>query len=1165
MSPEARTPRSSPTLPEIARDVRAHLLRRVGLALTLWWGAALGAAMVAAWILTGPEGWRQGSRGPLILDVVVALLGLGSVGLLRLVARRWLDEAHLSRAMEEAAGLMAGVVRGSLELSRGIPHGVSGALAARAAQGTADRLDGSPESLGGELARRISRWVRRGLAASGGVAVILVLLAVAAPPRAGGAWWGLATPLQVAVPPVLEAVDVSPGDVEVPRGADVEMRVTARGLEQVELAWQTAGEVARTETLALHDGTAVKRFARVTAATEYRVRTADGRTTRRFRITPVDPLFVSGLKVEVIYPRNTGLPPDEFHGTVPPLRLPEGSRLDISGRTSRPLSSAALVDGSGRAVLNLHVDGSGFSASWTPRRTGRFPWSFRDRRGAPAAVQPDPLEVGVLVADSAPEVAIPLPGVDTVMPLGARQPLIVEARDDYGLRRLEVVAWRVTVAGEVGSPDTMGIDLVGTRAAMARPLLDMSDWGLLPGDHVRYYARAVDNAPQPHSARSREYVLRVPDPSEIRHRAKERLDSMAAALRQVADQAGKQAAENRNREMQGAAAEAREQAAAQGARGTRGTAASDQADFKQREEVRKALAEQKALEARLDSTKAELDDLARSMENAGQGDPRLTKELAELRQLMDQVAKGGDADQLKALSKDLEKRPGESSSDADQTLKALAARQEKLRQRLEASLERFRRAAAQQEFRATASDAKDLARQEHVLADALKDPHDPLSLEARARQQAALAERAAKLGARMDSLKGRLDRLKDPQASGDVGEARKHSENARRSMARAGSARGRQQAAQEARNAAASMDEVAKRLDDAQQRMVRRSEERTRDALLRAADDALALARRQSRLRDRMEGAPQDTVLSMRGDEEALVEGVANLARNVAEGARGAVAGNAAVSDQVSRVQASLRGTIDAMSRQRTATPVPLRTADQVVGDLNRLALVAMASAQQPGRQADQEGKRSGQQGQQGQQGATGQKGQKGQQEQGSRDTQQEVQRLAQKEGDLVNKTAELTPMQLGAQALKEQLRQLAEEQQTLAEQLSEAAKKPDAGERTLGDLSSLAEEARELARQMAQGRLTPDMMKRQGKLFHRLLDAGRSLDSKDDFSDEREATAAKSHKPMVVAPLEADQLGALRYGRPDAEELQKLPPAVRRLVVEYFDRLNGRSGGGGR
>lgn len=1134
MSPAPRT------LQAVVGAVRAHLARRVGVAVGLWWVAAAAWVLVAAWLLAGPDGWRQGTRGPVLLDALLLATVGGAVVVFRRGIRRWFDERRLSDAMERAVGLRPGIVRGSLELTRGVPPGVSRALAERAAEDTVGELDRPVGELSGSLGRAVSGWTHRGSGAAALMAVMLTLLALAAPSRTGKAWSGLSRPFSLAATPRLAAVVVTPGDVEVPRGSDVDVRVVAPGRGSVQLVWQAAGDIAHDETVVVQGGVGVRRYGAVSATIEYLVRTPDGVTTRRYRITPVDPLFVSDLQVDVTYPPHTGLPPDEFHGTVPPLRLPEGTRLDVSGRTSRPLSEAGLADAAGTTVLALRVDGTSFEGRWRPTVAGRFGWSFRDARGGPAALQPDSLDIDLL-PDSAPVVAIPLPGSDTVMPLGQRQPLIVEARDDYGLSRLEVVAYRVTAAGERQAPYTMGLDMAGTRAAMARPLLNMSEWGLLPGDQVRYFARAMDNAPRPQATQSREYVLRVPDASEIRRRAQEELDSMAAAVQQMAQEADQQAEANRNRELKSAADEqARREA--QELSGRQAGAKQDtdaQQDFEQHEELKKALDEQKALSGRADSMQAELQQLKKSMEDAGQADPQLTRDLEELQKLMQQVSGDDLEKQLDQLSRSLDQGD---TKQANRSLEDLAAQQEKFRDRLEESLERFRRAAAQQEFRATREDAEELARQERALASALEDAGKADDARKRAAQQKELEGRTEELGQHMEQLQQRLDQLDEPDASEAVKQAQSKAAEAQTTMARAGEhAQGQRsrQASEQAQEAAEKLEDAAKQLDDAQKKMTEQGTDTAQKALSQAADDALALARRQVRLRDQMGTASEEGLDEMRGDEEALLQGTRNLAQNLMEGTQGAIAGSRDFSEQIGRAMQSLQGALDAMQARRDPASVLVASADRATAALNQLALLALAGSEQMSQQQGQSG-------------------------QGSQDTQQQVQQLAQQQGELVNKTGQLTPMQLGEQALKEQLKKLAEEQQRLADELSDAAEKPDAEDRTLGDLDALAKEASALAQQMAQGRLTPDMMKRQERLFHRLLDAGRSLENDDEISDERESKTAGAFQHNVVEPLSADQLGALRYGLPDAAQLQRLPPAVRQLVIQYFERLNRGGGGAG-
>ena len=286
-----------------------------------------------------------------------------------------------------------------------------------------------------------------------------------------------------------------------------------------------------------------------------------------------------------------------------------------------------------------------------------------------------------------------------------------------------------------------------------------------------------------------------------------------------------------------------------------------------------------------------------------------------------------------------------------------------------------------------------------------------------------------------------------------------------------------------------------------------------------------------------MQSANRDELTEMRGDEASLLQGVRNLAQNLQESAEGVMAGNQQLSIQMGRAMESLQRTIEALENRRGPTPSPAAAAEQAVDDLNQLALMAMAGAEQM----------TGQQGE----------GQSGE------EVSEQLEQLAQQQGEVFNQTGQITPMQLGEQALQEQLQRLAQEQQEVAEELGDLSKEEGAQEESLGDLGELAAEAQALAEAMAQGRLTPDMMKRQERLFHRLLDAGRSLQKEDeDISDERESKAPGAFDAVDVTRLTAEQLGALKYRIPDAEQLQRLPPAVRQLVIQYFDRLD-RGGGG--
>jgi hypothetical protein len=146
--------------------------------------------------------------------------------------------------------------------------------------------------------------------------------------------------------------------------------------------------------------------------------------------------------------------------------------------------------------------------------------------------------------------------------------------------------------------------------------------------------------------------------------------------------------------------------------------------------------------------------------------------------------------------------------------------------------------------------------------------------------------------------------------------------------------------------------------------------------------------------------------------------------------------------------------------------------------------------------------------------------------------------------------------MNLGQEARTNQLREAAAGQERIARQLSGLADRPPDQAQPLGDLEAMAEEARALAERLARESLDVETLRRQERLFHRLLDAGRSLE-KDEFSDERESSAPGEFERSEVEVLSPEDMGALRFQLPPAEELQRLSPAQRQMVLEYFERLN--------
>ena len=1122
MSPGARDLRSR------VAAVRRYLLRRSAWAAMTWLVAGVALGWVLAWIWSGEAGWRPGSAVPLVIDVLIlACLGLG-IWLFRRGVTRWFEDGRIAGSIEGALSLARGEVRGPLELSDAMPEGVSAALAERASAQAVARIGSRPDpELAGDVGRRVTSWGRRGSGVLVATVLVVVILTAIQPQRSMTASAGLATPLRVLSGPDLPALGVEPGDTDVLRGSDVRVEVTAPGRRTVQLRWQRVGDVTRTESLEVVDGRASMVLEDVSAAIDYEVRGDDGAASGEFRITAVDPLFVSDLQIEVTFPPHTGLPEETFRGAAPELRIPAGTRFSFDGRANRPLSSVVLEDGSGAPAATLDVNGGAFGGVWVPGASGVYLWRFSDAQGAAPEVVPEPIELE-LVPDAAPLVEIVEPGVDTVLAADLRQPVGIEVADDYGVAALEIVAWRATALGEEREPVVQRFDLGGARLASARPVLSFQSWGLLPGDEVRYLARVRDNGPVGQTSETRTYVLRMPSADELRREVDRALEDAADRLSELAERAAAQAEENR----EGARRRELTRSDRSGQSGTRPTPG-DQA-FQEREALQQALDEQERMLQAVDSLGRELDAMEQRMAEAGQADPEMRAQMRELQSLLDELGGEDLRRQTDRLSEALER---DDASEAGRSLEEMAQEQEQFRDRLEESLERFRRAAAEQDFRATRSEAEELARLERALADAMMEDGET---ELRAEQQEALAERAEGLESSLERLEERLRELGEERAAEGVSEAGQRAEQASGDMreAQRQASEGQQErAASQAEQASQQLDQAARDLQQAQQNMAQQRMQQAQEGLQRAADDALALARRQGELRAQMREATSEQLAGMRADEASLMEGMENLAENLQLSTEGQMPGAREIFAQMGRALESLQRTANAMDRPRSLGGSPYAEAERAVGDLNRLALMTMAAADQMGQAAQ------------------------GQAQQGQQ-IQQELEELAQEQGDLVNQAGQIAPMQLGQQAMSQQMQQMSQGQQSISDQLGDLSNQP-ASEGALGDLEQMAAEAAELAEQLAEGRLDPETVRRQERLFHRLLDAGRSLE-REEFSDERESEGPGEFERGTVLPLEEGDLGVLRFRMPDASELQQLSPGVRRLILDYFQRLNRSPGGEG-
>ena len=162
---------------------------------------------------------------------------------------------------------------------------------------------------------------------------------------------------------------------------------------------------------------------------------------------------------------------------------------------------------------------------------------------------------------------------------------------------------------------------------------------------------------------------------------------------------------------------------------------------------------------------------------------------------------------------------------------------------------------------------------------------------------------------------------------------------------------------------------------------------------------------------------------------------------------------------------------------------------------------------------------------------------------------------LAQQQGGLGQQGAGLLPM-AGNGAIREQLRQLG----ATASAPSPRSCRSCEGRGNIPGAGEMADEAKDLARRLEGGRLDRQMVERQERLFRRMLDAGRTLQGREeDERKERQSTTATDDSVHLPPALRARLLGdddrlrvpdlggaAAALARGAAAGGGLLPPAVR-------------------
>jgi hypothetical protein len=1097
--------------------------------------AATCTVLALATILLGGARWLALPRGtPIVVWVVVLSANLAALLFTRALVRRQTSIGTVAEDVEREQSLRAGSVRGTLEVAE------TGALGRRAATELSSRLGQGSHTLlpatRGAARRRLTQ-----------VAVVALVAAVslgALAPAFGDGLRAVIRPVDAWRGTLLPTIRFEDMPAAVVRGEPLRLKISAPGRHGLLLEERVTGEGWHSERLVV-DAVGVATLDVGPMSGDLHLLATDGRSsTDTVVIRVADRPFLGGVAMRAVYPAYLersaeGLPIGEA------ARVPAGTVVEVSGRASTELFAVSLA--SGRDTVSLEPAGHAFRGRFRPRATGSWTWRATGLAGAVTDVPP-PVDLEV-IPDSVPRPEILAPLRDTLVAPNDHVMLRLSAVDDHGLASVDIVSWRTHDAKD----ESRATDRIATAAGSVWGTtvdLDVAQRGLEAGDILHVKLIAVDNSPWAQRGESRELLVRVATVEQQRELARTAGDSAVAAAQAAI--AAQKALERRTTEA----------AQDRGARSNNdgNPNSSNSMNFEAAQRAKALAKDQQALADQVKQLAQTAKALEKQLRQAGALDSGLAKQLQEAQALLRDAL-------TPELLKQMEKLQGAaqqlSKDDAQQSLKDLKAQQQRLREQLEKSAEMLRRAAMEGSMQTLTDEAKDLAQQERKLADSAHAAGKPDGSQQQTAKQ--LADRSDRLASEMKKLGQRLDDLKAATGAAKTDEARQHAEAAEEKLREAAPNDGAKKDSsgapsqpknssavangmqtkdgpqgsqsqsgsqskmeQAARDAASQMDQSASSMKAARDGQVQEWKRELTSALDQSIQEMLQMSREENSLQQQVKTGEAKSD-DARGQQSAIKQGLDAAAQRLQREAQK----SSLLSSRSQRAVNDARQKVD-QATQSTADP---KNAPQAANQMSDAADALNKAASSLARDRERANTASS---------ATG-----------FAEMIQQMQEMAGKQGSINSQAQGIMPTPGGSMssAAQAQARALARQQRQVADKLDEL------GDGAGGDKAAkLAEEARQLADALDGSRIDATTLARQQQLFKKLLDAGRSLEKDDrEQSDRREARAGTDANQFQPGAASVTGKAATRFREPTWDELRDLTADERRIILEYFKKLNGR------
>jgi hypothetical protein len=840
--------------------------------------------------------------------------------------------------------------------------------------------------------------------------------------------------------------------------------------------------------------------------------------TPTFTIHVVHKPVVTDLTLVLTPPSYTGEAPDtlvESGGNVSAL---EGTRVDIAGRANNPLTEAWMVfDGGEKKPARLA--GRDFKADFAAVRDGTYSIVLRDSLGHETE---DPLVYTVDVfEDHAPVLDVLQPGDDALLPRNLLVDLGFTAADDYGVREAAVFHRKGGEEKFEKTPVPLGAH-TGARELLVAYPWSLEGTALFPGEYVEYYVEVKDNniVTGPGVAKSPVYRIVVPTMAELYARSEAesemRTDLVEEAVKEGADL--KEKLDKLEREMK----------------------KTGEMDWSRQKEIDNALASQEKIQEMLEEIQKSLDESLESLSENRMTSEEIGKKLEEINRLIEEIDSEELNKYIEEMREAMAKLDPEKMKQAMENMNLSTEDLLKNLERTEALLKEIQR---EQRMEEMVRKTKDLMEAQEKISENTAKTDDRGEMDKISREQEELSEQAEELEKNLDEFSKEVD---DQKLAEKLQKASEESSKSRTSneMKKASSQLQQGQKSQAQSHQEQAMENLIGlfgELAEIQMEMQSASQNRLAANLQRLANNTLDISFRQEDLSGRIRSAigseaegGQPLVRELAEEQQMYERAVSQIADELFEMSKENIMIPDRLMKNLGRARESMESALLFLEQNKAF--LAATGATQATTTLNETTIDLLRTCKNCSGGGS-----------------------------GMPQSSPLLQRLLSGQQQVLKESEQL----IAARAAQEKLRQemqadvqrLAGEQRSLKDIAEKMQKDFKQNERTLGRVDKIVDEMNEVIKDLESGKLDQETLNKEERILSRLLDAQRSVHSRD-YEKERVSTTARdvfSEGGSAAVPPTGAQ--ALREEIRRAMEL-KAPGEFEDLIRLYFRALAEESQG---